>query len=226
MKNTFKKGMILGIVALFISVSSAPLFSAEPQLQEARTTPIEITSIQQDGSYATETFQLTTDEMTSVIRKIQEINDALNKATDRYSLIDILLGLLRGNNNNPLLSKIIQNILGNGINIDKKFIASAGWGLNLNPMKDMKTDFVKPLTFWHYAEMSDAMQVQSMTALFQFNPIKFKTAIGSQIGFMFRFKGIYVHMPEQYPNQSFTFFAGTAKQIVNIELNINMPQLP
>jgi len=227
MRKIYQKGMILAIVALFISVSAAPIMIAESQIQEEQTIPVEITSVQQNGIYTTETFKLTTDEVTSVITKIQEINDAVNNAKDRFSLIDILLDLLKGNSNNPLLSRIIQMMLGNGINLDQKFIASAGWGLNLNPLKEMKTDFMRPLTFWHYAPMSDAMQVPSTTAVLQFNPtFEFKTAIGGQIGFMFRFKGIYVHIPAQYPTQSFTFFAGTAKQIINIEMNINLPEMP
>ena len=226
MRKIYQKGMILAIVALFISVSAAPILTAESQIQEEQTIPVEIMSVQQDGTYSTETFKLTTDEITSVITKIQKINDAVTTAKDRFSLIDMLLNLLRGNSNNPLLSRIIQAILGNGLNIDQKFVASAGWGLNLNPMKDMKTDIIRPITFWHYAPMSDAMQVPSTTAVLQFNPsFKIKTAIGGQIGCMLGFKGIYVFIPEQYPTQSFTFFAGTARQIINIEMNINLPQM-
>ena len=113
------------------------------------------------------------------------------------------------------------------MDFDRQLIISAGWGLTLNPFKKTQTDFVKPITFWHYADQSDTMLIPSITASLTLNPFQVKSMMGSQLGVMIRFRGVYVNIPQQLPQQSFTFFIGSAKHILNVELpTFELPQIP
>jgi hypothetical protein len=95
----------------------------------------------------------------------------------------------------------------------------------LNPFKKGQTDFVRPITCWHYAPQSETLLYPSTTATLNLDPFEFKTITGSQFGLMMRFRGVYIHIPQSLPNQSFTFFVGSAKYIMNIELpTLQLPE--
>ena len=224
MKKMIEKATIISIAALFISISALPAMSTEIQTKNDLTVPIELTSVQEDGTCQTETYDMTYEEMSRLLPKLRNLIDLLNGIKDKNTLLDILLELL-GGNQNSLLGRLINYLITSGIAYDGQIVMSCGWGYNLNPLKDAKTDFVKPITMWHYSKESNMYMLPSTTAILQFSPFKFKTVGGSQFGFMFRFRGVYIHIPEQIPNQSFTFFIGSAKHIINVELpNITLPE--
>ena len=222
MRDIRKKLTIVAVAALFLSLAAIPATTTET-LQEEQTIPIEITTISENGLFQTERFQLTSVEWSSLIQKISMLMNLLNMAKGDEEASNILLDFLNINDS-PILSKIINGLLSSKLNFKRQLVASAGWGINLNPFKKTQTDFIKPITFWHYQEQSNTMGLPSMTANMDFSPFKLKTVMGGQIGFMLRFRGVYVHLPQQLPEQSFTFFLGTAKHIVSFELpTIQLP---
>lgn len=224
MNKMFEKATILAVAMLFISILAMPVIVAEKQTQQ-RTFPVELSSVQSDGTIKTEIYQLSNGDLASLLEKLQNLLDLLNGVTDKNKLLDLLLELLRGEGN-PIISKILQNLIDSNFALDSNLVMSCGFGYNLNPFKELKTEIIKPIVFWQYSSMNEVMQIPSTTAIVKFNPFKLQTSMGSQFGFMFRFKGIYVHVPQQYPMQSFTFFIGTAKRVINIELpNVNVPTI-
>jgi len=217
MKKMLEKTSIIAVAALFLTVSIMPMIAADLGTEKEQTIPIEISSIQENGLLKTETFRLTNAEFSTIIEKLTTLINLINMAKGEDAVANILLNFINGNNN-PLLSKIINALLTSNMDFDRKVVVSAGWGLNINPFKKSQTEFVKPITFWHYAQNSDTLTFPSSTATLNLNPFEAKTMIGSQLGIMLRFRGVYVHIPQSYPAQSFTFFIGSAKHIINIEL--------
>jgi len=223
MRDIRKKLSIISVAVFFITLATIPAITAEIPTQDEQTIPVEITTVQENGFLQTETFQLSNVEWSSLIQKLNSLMQLLNMVKGKEATSNLLLDFLN-TNDNPILSRIISGFLNSNMNFKRQLVVSAGWGVNLNPFEKTQTDFIKPITFWHYAEQSNTMQFPSMTASMDFSPFKFKTMMGSQIGLMFRFRGVYVHLPQTFPEQSFTFFMGTAKYIINFELpNIQLP---
>lgn len=211
MKNIWKKGMILAIIALFISVSTAPAFSAVPKSNEKNDTiAIELGSVKNDGSQTIEKLQLSEDEVASLQIKLSTLIDLIRSRTDKDSLFDLLQLFLNGNEY-PILSKIINYLIDSQVLTNRQIIVSEGWCYDFNPFKKTQTDVMKPLTVWRYAEGSEKLPIPSTTTIIKFNPMETEHVGGGQIGLMVRFKGIYVHIPQKLPDQSFTFFIGFAR---------------
>ena len=95
---------------------------------------------------------------------------------------------------------------------------SAGWNYDVNPLKKTEVKVVKPLSLWKYADTSEKMNIPSITVLISGDPMKVETLVGNQFGFMYRFRGIYGHIPQQFPKQSLTYMIGTAQNAAAIEL--------
>ena len=225
MKTTIEKVSIIGVAALFLTVSIMPMIAAQ-EIPETETTSIEIASVQNNGLLQTETFQLTTNELASLIEQLTRLTNLIDTAKDQESIGSILLDFINGNTN-PIIAKIIDALLSSKMDFDRQLVVSAGWGLTLNPFKKTETDFVKPIAFWHYAEKEETMQIPSITATLNMNPFQVKSMMGSQFGIMLRFRGVHVHIPQKLPQQSFTFFIGSAKHVINVELpTIQIPEIP
>ena len=90
MKKMIEKATIISIAALFISISALPAMSTEIQT-ENRIVPIELTSVQDDGSCQTETYDMTYEEMSRLLPKLRNLINLLNGIKDRNSLVDLLL---------------------------------------------------------------------------------------------------------------------------------------
>ena len=225
MKTTIEKVSIIGVAALFLTISIMPMITAQ-ETPITETIPVEIASVQKNGLLQTETFQLTTNELSSLIEQLTRLANLIDTAKDQEAIGSTLLDFITGNTN-PLIAKIIDALLSSTMDFDRQLIVSAGWGLCLNPFKKTETDFMKPIAFWRYAEKEETMQIPSITATLHMNPFQVKSMMGSQIGIMLRFRGVYVQIPQQFPQQSFTFFIGSAKHVMNFELpTIQIPEIP
>ena len=73
------------------------------------------------------------------------------------------------------------------------------------------------MALWCYVDSSDIMPISSGTGVISLNPFEIKTFTGAQMGFMLRFRGLYIHVAQPLPQKAYTFFIGTAKQIGGIE---------
>ena len=223
MRDIRKKLPIIAVATLFLILATIPATTAETLSQDKEMIPVDITTVSENGLFQTDRFQLSSVEWNSLIQKISMLIKLLNMAKGEEAASNILLDFLNANDS-PILSRIINGLLNSKLNFDRQLIASAGWGINLNPFIKSQTDFIKPITIWHYAEQSNTMGFPSMTASIDFSPFKLKSVMGSQVGVMLRFRGVYIHLPQPLPEQSFTFFLGSAKHVMNFELpSIQLP---
>ncbi len=226
MKKIWKKGMILGIIALFMSVSMAPALTAVPKTTEQKDTiAIEIASVASDGSQQIETLDLTEDEAANLQLSLTSLLELIRSIKDKDSLLDFLQLFFNGNEY-PILSKIITNLFNSQLLENRQIVVSEGWNYDLNPFKKTETDVMKPLTVWRYCESAEKLPIPSSTSIIRFNPMETQTYTGSQLGILVRFKGIYVHIPQKLPEQSFTFFIGFARHAGAFEFpTFTMPEL-
>jgi hypothetical protein len=218
-----KKGMIIVVSALFISLSMAPLLTAEKE----RTKPlyaVQLTSVAENGNLIKETLLLSDEEVQSLQSRLSCIIDLLKNQVDMDGVLAILLKFINMDDY-PVVSKIISRVFDSDLLMKGKLVFSEGWSLTLNPFNDGDISFMKPFTFWNYQDGSDMFQIPSMTTIIDLDPFELKTIEGSQLGFMFRFKGIYIEITQPVPQQSFTFFLGMSRHVNAIELpNISLPE--
>jgi len=211
-ESLFRKGLVIGVIALFATISILPAIANE-QIEEKvydEIVNVEYTSIDLDGSTVGEKFTLSEQEFTDLKTRLSSLFDTLKSKTDKKDIMDVLTSFL-DRNNHPLLNKILTSLLNSEILGNRKLVVSQGWGYNLNPFKDSKTAVAKPFTLWCYTDTSDQMSIPSGTGIVSLNPFEIKTFTGAQMGFMLRFRGLYIHIAQPLSQTSYTFFIGTAK---------------
>ena len=224
MMSVMKKGLIMAVAALFVSMAMAPAISST-EIQET-TYAVEFTSISENGQLIKETMYLTDDEVQDLKIRLNWLMDLIKNQVDMEGLLELLLNMLNADEY-PILSRIIQSIFNSELLMKGNLVVSEGWSLTLNPFNDGDISFMKPITFWGYQASSDMFQIPSMTTIVDLNPFELKTITGSQLGFMFRFKGIYLKITQPLPEQSFTFFLGVSRRAGAIELpTLTLPTMP
>lgn len=220
-----KKGMILAVAALFLSLSIAPAVTAKEEINTPQTYAVELTSIAENGLLVKETFQLTDGELQVLQFRLSLLLNLLKNQVNINTILNLLIQFL-DLGGYPVLTRIITRMFDSEFLLNGKLVFSYGWGLDLNPFKDSETSFTRPFTFWSYQEKSDLLNLPSMTAIVDLNPFELKTVTGNQLGLMFRFQGIYLHISQPLPQQSFTFILGRSRRAASLELpSISLPQI-
>lgn len=223
MMSIRKKGLILVVAALFISLSMTPAITAEKKITKP-TYAVELTSIAENGRLIKETMTLTEEEVNVLQSRLSLLLDLLKNQVEMEGVLEILLQFVNMNDN-PVLSKIVSRVFDSEMLTKGNLVFSEGWSMTLNPFNDGDISFMKPITFWTYQDGSDMYKLPSMTTIIDLNPFELKTIEGSQLGFMFRFKGIYLEITQPLPQQSFTFFLGLSRQANAFELpSISLPE--
>lgn len=222
MMSILKKGMILAVAALFVSLSMAPVITAEKETKS--TYAVNFTSVKENGRIIKDTLILTEEEVNVLKNRLSSLLDLLKNQDESDDIMKLLLNFMNLDEY-PILSRIISNLFNSELLMKGNLVFSEGWSMTLNPFNDGDISFMKPITLWRYQDASDMFQVPSMTAIIDLNPFELKTIEGSQFGFMFRFKGIYLEITQPLPQQSFTFFLGVSRHATAFELpSISLPE--
>jgi len=217
-KDLFRKGLVIGVIALFATIYIAPAIANEHIEEESygETVTIEYTSIELNGFTAEEKVTLSEQEFTGLKTKLSSLFDDLKTKTDKKEAMDVLTAFL-DYNDQPLLNKIFESLSNSIIFGNRKLVVSLGCGYNLNPFKDSKTAVNKPFTLWSYTDASNQLSIPSITEIVTLSPFEIKTFTGAQIGFMLRFKGFHIQIVQPLPQKSYTFFIGTAQYVGGFE---------
>ncbi|RLC83316.1 MAG: hypothetical protein DRI37_10375 [Chloroflexi bacterium] len=217
MKGTPRK-LIVGVTALFISLAFYPLVMGISLEEKEDMTTIEYTTVDENGKLVREYLTLPGEQTTQLVFWIIQLLKLLERHPWDSPIIQFFL------KDHPLLQKIFSYLLSSNI-LNKKLVASLGWGRCFNPFKEVKTAFIKPLVFWHYANaVPEGLPIPSTTLIMDLNPFKLTTFKGFQLGLLLKFRGVYVHIPRPLPELSMTFFIGTAKQVWGVAFPL--PEIP
>jgi hypothetical protein len=220
--SILKKGMILAVAALFVSLSMAPVITAEKETKSMYA--VNFTSVKENGRIIKDTLILNEEEVNVLKNRLSSLLELLKNQDESDDIMKLLLNFMNLDEY-PILSRIISNLFNSELLMKGNLVFSEGWSMTLNPFNDGDISFMKPITLWRYQDASDMFQVPSMTAIIDLNPFELKTIEGSQFGFMFRFKGIYLEITQPLPQQSFTFFLGVSRHATAFELpSISLPE--
>ena len=217
-KDLFRKGLVIGVIALFATIYIAPAFANEHIEEESygETVTIEYTSIELNGFTAEEKVTLSEQEFTGLKTKLSSLFDDLKAKTDKKEVMDVLTAFLDCNDQ-PIMNKIFESLSNSIIFGNRKLVVSLGCGYNFNPFKDSKTAVNKPFTLWSYTDASNQLLIPSITEIVTLSPFEIKTFTGAQIGFMLRFRGFHIQIVQPLPQKSYTFFIGTAQYVGGFE---------
>lgn len=200
-------GMVLILITIPVTVVQAKEEKTEPiAVQVSTYISEEITSI--------ETFYLTEEQIVELEKTIEHIIEKIESVESEEDFEKIVEDIPK--DNGPIFT-IIFEIMSKLKHLKKRgFVVSHGQNINLNPFKRKKIKIREGLKLWCYLNSKDDKTVI-------FKPLdsgnKVKTLIGSQIGLMSKFTGLYVFIPKRFPPKSHTFFIGTARNINGISLS-------
>ena len=214
-KGLFKKGLVIWVIILFVTIYMAPVYANEKIKEESFS--VELNLVDYERILSQEKVELSLSEIEGLKDRLSSIIENLKTSKNENEIIDVLESFLNFQEY-PFLSNILEQLLNSGFSIDRNLIFSQGWGYNFNPLKNSKIDFMKSINFWRYRDSANPIDVPSSTVTLSMDPFKVKTFMGDQMGFMLRFRGVHIHIARSYPLGSYTIFLGTAKHVGGFEI--------
>ena len=209
MNLLWKKTVVIGILALLFGMTLAPNMTA--------TTDQEVANAQNtDDNIIKSTEENNQEE--SFRTNLQSLISEINLRKDRFDGLKDLINWILNKSDYPLLASLFSRLMNTERLQGRDIIISAGWNYNMNPLKKTEFKVIKPIAVWKLRENSEMMKMPSTTILISSDPVKIETVMGNQLGFMFRFRGVYGYFPQQFPKQSFAYMIGTAKNAAAFEL--------
>jgi hypothetical protein len=215
MNNLWKKTIVIGILTLLFGMTLGPSISAASQQNERNDTTLVAQSNLNNGKLLE---KMIFENYGLFQRDIQSFISDLKDPENNFKDLDDILDWLRNKSEYPLLTLLFTKMLNLDRLENRDIILSFGWSYDFNPMKKTDVKFLKPLSIWMYKETAEKLNVPSMTVLISGDPVAIETISGNQLGFMFRFRGIYGHIPRQFPQESFTYLIGSAQKAAAIEM--------
>jgi len=214
-KDLLKKGFVIWIIAIFVTIYMAPVYANEEIKEEDFS--VEYNLIDSEGIFNKEKVELSLSDIEGLKDRLSSLIDNLQSTKEENEIIDVLESFLDFKEY-PFLSRILEQLLNSGFSIDGSLVVSQGWGYDFNPLKKNKFDFIKPIYFWRYTDSVNPINMPSSTAVLSMDPFQVKTFIGNQMGFMLRFRGVHLHIARSYPMGSFTIFLGSARYVGGFEI--------
>jgi hypothetical protein len=198
--NLTKKGIAIGIIALFIGLASTPMSSANITEKEETDIPVEISICKNDGTTLKETVKLTKNDIKSIDNIIQDIQNTQNEAEIEEKITEVLIYCNSKQLGTLSTTEWIENLPGRPIfsfGKSSKFLTRYHGRLQI---KKLFSTWAYPTGFgttiiWGNGIASPPTQI----------------LLKRQIGFMFGFVGLYVYIPPFISGMSSrTFFIGSS----------------
>lgn len=210
-----KKIGVLALFALFISATAATgvmaTYSQNYEGEQKDFMQKKIINNKENEKTLIENPTMFQARLQTVISKIE------TKPLDFIGLLDLLEWLFE-NSDYKIITFLLSNLFNTNRLRNREIVLSMGWNYNFNPLKKNEIKMVKPLALWGYVDTPELTKMPSMTVLISGDPLKIETISGRQIGFMYRFRGFYGHIPKQFPQQSMTYMIGTAENAAALEI--------
>lgn len=214
MNNLWKKTIAIGILTLLFGMTLGPSISSTSTTVENEKTTVAETNVfknQKQDETILENYGLFQNNLQSFIFDIKDQETNLKDIKDLFEW-------LRNKSDYPILTFLLSRIMNVEKLQNRDIILSVGWNYDFNPLKKSEVEMIKPFSLWMYKDNSEKLNIPSMTVLISADPLSIETVEGNQVGFMFRFRGIYGHMPQQFPEKSMTYMIGTAQNAAALEI--------
>jgi hypothetical protein len=216
-----KSILAISIVVLFIGMSFNPVTANEIS-DEDQTYTLKLATIADDGSTDVIETTLTETEFSGFLENLEKIDQLLEKATSREEVMDIIRTFPFFNGKHPILSWLLNLFSIYQLPRSRAFVFSHGWGYKINPLKGNIVDMYRPFTMWQYSSRSRfTIPIPAKSFIIRFSPFDINFLQGTQVGFMTRFIGLYIHISQPLPQKSYTFFLGSARHIGGLDFKLS-----
>lgn len=213
MKN---KIITMGILFVFIAMSFSSINAdmvVNEELKE-ETVTVGFSAVDSKGLTQKYELKLTEEKFSKLKTALSELSEKIENIKDFKDIRNILDKSFE--EDYPILYFLLTTFGSTLIN-NTNFIVSSGYGYKLKLLNQKELTSQKRSLLWHYSKSPDK-KLPTRTLIIKGLDINPKILSGKQIGFMTKFTGIYLFIPEQYPEKSYTFFIGAAKMAFGIEL--------
>jgi hypothetical protein len=216
MKIGMKKFGIIAVIALFLSLPLTPASIAESETAQP-TYPVTITSIDDTGTTVSEIIHFTINEINFLTETFDQIQQHARDEMDLKEIVELLLDVFNSTHY-PILSRILSRLIDTDLFIKGNFVVSKGWSRTLNPFSDGEISVVKMISLFRYREDMGMFGIPSTTTIIDPNPFELESYSGNHVCFLFRFKGIYIHITKPFPQQSFRYILGMSRYAAVLDI--------
>jgi len=207
------KRKILALVAIIMMVSiSFGTVQAREERSKEEQTEVLFESISEDGIVKHERLSLSETELAIFVGKLSEVFRTINELKDLDQLFKMLKDLF--GSESRLVSNMLKLFTKTGLLKNRALVLSHGSNLDFNPLNRNKIKLRNRFSFWRYGSGEG---LPANTLILKPFKLKFNRLTGLQFGFMNRFLGLYIHVSRPLPQNSFTFFMGTAKNAFGVD---------
>ncbi len=205
------KRKILAIFAMFLMLSMPLGIVQASEIKKDNNLRIVLETISEKGNILTEEILTNEEELIEFQGIISKIFEKLRNTENIGSIFKILLRF--SGKENRLFNKVFKLFTKTKTLKNRAFVLSSGASYDLNPLRKNQVKIRKKATFWRYSSSTTTPRT------FILKPFKFEGNVltGTQFGFMKKFTGIYVHLSKTLPQQSYTFFMGTARNVIGLD---------
>lgn len=198
--NLKKKGIAIGIIALFIGLAITPMSSANNIEKEETNIPIEISVCQNDGTTAKKIVKLTENDVKALENFLQTLQNVKSEDEMQEKITEFFT-YYSGNNLGSLFSlEWLENLPGHPI-------FSFGAGQKYLTKYHGRVQVKKLFSAWHYPNGYGTTVIWGNGLATPPTQILLKR----QVGFMVGFVGLYIHIPPLITGMnSRTMFIGSS----------------
>jgi len=216
-----KSILAISLVVLFIGMSFSPV-SANEIIEENQTYDVKLATVTEDGSTEVIETTLTEQEFGELQANLEKLDQLLETATSKEDVMDIIRTFPFFNGKHPILSWLLNLFSVYQLPRSRAFVFSHGWGYKMNPLKGNIVDMYRPFTMWQYSSRSRfTIPIPAKSFIIRFSPFDINFLQGTQVGFMTRFIGLYIHISQPLPQKSYTFFLGSARHIGGLDFKLS-----
>ncbi len=212
-----RKIIAISIILIFVGLSfSSANASIKKENKKEELVTLLYQTIKSDGLIIEESVDLTKDEANTFQKVLTEIIDKTQTNDNSEKILDKIKDFLK-EKYLEIYNKVKELLNNIESRISKTYIISYGKSYKLNPFKKTEVKLTKKFSSWYYYCKEGLIKGKTL----MFKPLKLKAEVlkGPQFGFMTDFKGIYLYIAKKIPEQSFTFFFGSASKVIGFDFN-------
>jgi hypothetical protein len=209
-----KKVLAILMVLMFFAIPFSFAQAGDTTWEQSNSTiSVEMVTLNEDGSFITEIFTMTGEELAEFESTVANIMDAIESTSTWEEILNIFENLPQ---QQGIISSIISFLLSRLRNLrNRGFVFSLGHSYKLNPFKKSGFKIRQRSKFWYY---TNGAILKDRTIILKPFAIKLQILTGRQLGRIASFWGVYIYIAKRFPQKSTTFFMGTARSINGREL--------
>ena len=217
-----KCGIIaIGIVLLFVGLAVNPATANNVSKKENEEILLEYLNISEEGKLVKEKIALSEEDFQEFKEMIDQIFEKIKEKANSLKL-KALLNSFKLLVKYPKLRQLALKMIQLRPLRRMALVMSYGTNYKLNPLTKSEIKIRDRFSMWRYNSKG---ALSSKTYILRPLKTDFDVLTGMQVGFMYKFTGIYIYVARQIPKLSYTFFMGTARMANGFDLDFQTPEI-